>query len=81
MHFGKKILAPKRFIRLANYLVTDHCVEHMRQYIMCAGDLTPIPTKFFPSVNHSYVDPERPHTCRNFQKVRDWVLERTSADV
>jgi hypothetical protein len=55
-----------------------HCIEHIRQYIMCAGDLTPIPTRYFPSAKHSYVDPEQMHTCRNFPDIREWVVERST---
>ncbi|KAF2663827.1 hypothetical protein BT63DRAFT_460949 [Microthyrium microscopicum] len=54
----------------------DHCLEQIRQYIMCAGDLTPIPTKFYSGLGRNYVDSDYPHTCRNFQKLHDWVLDR-----
>lgn len=43
---------------------------------MCAGDMTPIPTRYFKSVDRNYVDSDRVHTCRNFQMLRDWTTER-----
>jgi hypothetical protein len=43
---------------------------------MCNSDLTPIPSRFYPSIDQNYIDSDRPHTCRNFAKVRDWVSER-----
>ncbi|KAH8805171.1 hypothetical protein F5884DRAFT_798588 [Xylogone sp. PMI_703] len=53
-----------------------HCVEQIRQYIMCAGDITPIPTKFFPGAGYQYVVSDVTHTCRNFQNIRDWVSKQ-----
>jgi hypothetical protein len=43
---------------------------------MCTGDLTPVPTKWIESQKKLYVDSDRPHTCRNFQNVLDWVKTR-----
>ncbi|KAK3956143.1 hypothetical protein QBC32DRAFT_367251 [Pseudoneurospora amorphoporcata] len=34
----------------------DHGIEQIRQYIMCSGDMTPIPTKYYPSLGRNYVD-------------------------
>ncbi|KAF2104954.1 hypothetical protein NA57DRAFT_71153 [Rhizodiscina lignyota] len=54
-----------------------HCIDQIRQYIMCSGDLTPIPTKFYDFLGgFRYVDSNYPHTCRNFGKIREWVDER-----
>lgn len=54
----------------------DHCIDAMREMIMCRGDMTPIPViwdergqrdnPYFPIV----------HSCRNFDKLRGWMLER-----
>lgn len=43
---------------------------------MCSGDMTPIPTKFNPTLKHSYVDSDVPHTCRNFGILREWLSAR-----
>ncbi|RAO70689.1 uncharacterized protein BHQ10_006701 [Talaromyces amestolkiae] len=53
-----------------------HCIEQVRQYIMCAGDMTPVPTIYNKARKHSYVDSDVTHTCRNFQQLRDWLSER-----
>ena len=58
-----------------NFLLV-HCIEQIRQYIMCSGDMTPIPTKFNPLRKHSYVDSDVKHTCRNFGVLRDWLSAR-----
>jgi hypothetical protein len=30
-----------------------HCFSQIRQYIMCAGDMTPIPTKYYPAIGRT----------------------------
>lgn len=53
-----------------------HCLEQIRQYIMCSGDMTPIPTKYNRGRKHSYVDSDVAHTCRNFNVLREWLSAR-----
>jgi hypothetical protein len=57
-----------------------HCFSQIRQYIMCAGDMTPIPTKFYPAIGRNYVDSDMVHTCRNFKQLREWTTERYNAN-
>jgi hypothetical protein len=45
---------------------------------MCAGDMTPIPTKFYPGLGRNYVDSDVLHTCRKFEPLQNWVLDRYS---
>ena len=61
----------------------DHCVDHLRQALLCHGDLTPVTMK--PVVaNTSLPDPglfflgqtEREHTCRSADALRNWVTAR-----
>ena len=54
----------------------DHCLEQLRQYIMCSGDMTPLPTKFYPGLGRNYVDSDVEHTCRDFDALHDWVVDR-----
>jgi hypothetical protein len=57
--------------------LTGHCIEQLRQYVMCSGDLTPIPTRYVPALRRNYVDSDfPPHTCRNFDKIHQWIMER-----
>ena len=53
-----------------------HCVEHIRQYIMCAGDMTPVPIRYDQSLNDGYMVSDVKHTCRNFGKLQEWASER-----
>ncbi|WDK18394.1 hypothetical protein CGRA01v4_09679 [Colletotrichum graminicola] len=54
----------------------DHCIDHLRQTVMCNADLTPIPSVYYLGVGDNYINSDRPHTCRNFQRIRDWVSDR-----
>lgn len=53
-----------------------HCIDHIRQWIMCSGDFTPIPARWHPEKNSSYVDTDQVHTCRNCDAVANWVKKR-----
>jgi Mycotoxin biosynthesis protein UstYa len=54
-----------------------HCLGQIRQYITCHADLTPMPSFF----GRGYPDQTTPHTCRNFDKIRDWVWERHNGSI
>jgi hypothetical protein len=59
---------------------TGHCIDQIRQYIMCSGDITPIPTRYFSSRDRNYVDSDVVHTCRDFESLRQWISDRVRAD-
>ncbi|EKV04723.1 Dimethylamine methyltransferase MtbB1 [Penicillium digitatum] len=61
----------------------DHCVDHLRQALLCHGDLTPVTMKpvaantSLPySVTFYLGQTEREHTCRSAEAIRDWVTAR-----
>ncbi|KAK3935486.1 hypothetical protein QBC46DRAFT_397382 [Diplogelasinospora grovesii] len=54
----------------------DHCLDHLRQTVLCNADLTPIPSRYYKSLDENYIDSDRPHTCRDFGRIRDWVSAR-----
>ncbi|KAL4895319.1 hypothetical protein BDV59DRAFT_199987 [Aspergillus ambiguus] len=60
----------------------DHCVEQLRQTIMCSGDLTPVTLRKIRQMRNGrpYTillgETERTHTCRNFEDIREWVTSR-----
>lgn len=43
---------------------------------MCAGDVTPIPTKYYPALGRNYVDSDVNHTCRNYEALHSWLVDR-----
>ncbi|TDZ14575.1 Cyclochlorotine biosynthesis protein O [Colletotrichum orbiculare MAFF 240422] len=55
----------------------DHCLEALRQYVMCHGDLSPIPSVYYKGLGRNYNNLlDVSHTCRNFDMIRDWQMAR-----
>ncbi|KAH8680834.1 hypothetical protein BX600DRAFT_504586 [Xylariales sp. PMI_506] len=54
----------------------SHCLEQLRQYVMCHGDLTPVPSKYFEVHHKAYVMSDVKHTCRDFGKIQSWLMDR-----
>jgi hypothetical protein len=55
----------------------DHCLDRLRQDVMCHGDMTPSPLfsfEGFPLV----AGRSGPHTCRKFEPIRAWLDMRGS---
>ncbi|KAF1924805.1 uncharacterized protein M421DRAFT_71617, partial [Didymella exigua CBS 183.55] len=77
----RKALYPEYYVRhhsnstFGRYHL-EHCVDIIRQSIQCHSDITPIPLRWFSSVNTTFIDSDQVHTCKNFQKVREWATER-----
>ncbi|KAJ6478196.1 hypothetical protein C8R45DRAFT_1101585 [Mycena sanguinolenta] len=53
-----------------------HCVEWIRQAIMCNGDTSVIVWQWQDLKNISMVKGNIAHTCRKFEKLQDWAKER-----
>lgn len=56
-----------------------HCIDQIRQYVMCAGDMTPYGMRWFPNPGRYYADSDVTHTCRDFGKLQDWTANRYHA--
>ncbi|KAK7923739.1 hypothetical protein PG985_007810 [Apiospora marii] len=61
-----------------------HCVDALRQSIMCNVDLSIIPFQAMPQWNEEwkFYQPQivGDHMCRNFEAVQDWAREHAMAD-
>lgn len=54
----------------------DHCIDHIRQQLMCHADLTPIPVIWYEGHRRSFVQSDVVHTCRDWDSVRQFVASR-----
>ncbi|KAF6834249.1 hypothetical protein CPLU01_05060 [Colletotrichum plurivorum] len=52
----------------------EHCVDALRQAVMCSVDITPHPWVWEDGQNREVTTVM--HTCRNFDAVRDWARAR-----
>ena len=53
----------------------DHCIDIIRQQLMCKADVTPLTWVRDPVDGKAKEVAQVIHTCNNFQSVRDWVME------
>ncbi|KAG1742587.1 hypothetical protein EDD22DRAFT_786600, partial [Suillus occidentalis] len=51
----------------------DHCIEMLRQNIMCRGDVTMLTYDWVEGVKDPFPNFDIPHRCRNFEKILNWV--------
>ncbi|KZS89128.1 hypothetical protein SISNIDRAFT_417199, partial [Sistotremastrum niveocremeum HHB9708] len=55
---------------------TDHCVNILRENILCNADITPNVWQWDESRGVSFPHFDSIHTCRNFDAIRDWAMAR-----
>ncbi|KAG2757657.1 hypothetical protein P692DRAFT_20824490 [Suillus brevipes Sb2] len=53
----------------------DHCIDMLRQFTMCSGDVTMITHDWVEGKTEPTADFNVPHQCRNFEKILNWVDE------
>ncbi|KAJ3552825.1 hypothetical protein NM688_g3949 [Phlebia brevispora] len=53
----------------------SHCVDSLRQGIMCAGDISPIVWHRNTPNESAIIELEVPHTCRKYDKLVGWAKE------
>lgn len=58
-----------------NLSFLDHCIDSLRQRLMCTADVGLVP--FFWVGDDGGTDPEfsRTHTCRDFETLHGWMRE------
>lgn len=54
----------------------DHCLDHIRQQLMCHADLTPIPVIWYEGHGRSFVQSDVVHTCRNWGALQKFMHTR-----
>jgi hypothetical protein len=55
----------------------EHCLDRLRQAVMCHGDLTPSPLYVFKGFPVA-LGKSGKHTCRRFEPIRQWMDKRAS---
>jgi len=63
-----------RFKNASEHVI--HCVDWIRQSIMCNADTSVIVWQWDDRFNSSIVKGNVAHTCRNFEKIQDWAKQR-----
>jgi hypothetical protein len=73
IHLGWYIVSYLAHILLTS--TSDHCIEMLRQNIMCRGDVTMITYDWVEGVKDPFPNFNIPHRCRNFDNVLNWIDE------
>jgi len=60
---------------------SDHCLDYLRQVIMCHGDLTPITFEWNDELSTYLAHHSTQHECRNFEKIFSWSKQRKEMDM
>ncbi|KAG9244481.1 hypothetical protein BJ878DRAFT_421308 [Calycina marina] len=55
----------------------DHCIDALRQFVMCQGDVNVFPFRFPFGDDDPWPDYAGQHVCRNFDAIRKWGVEHT----
>jgi len=55
----------------------DHCVDSLRQSLMCSADISTLHFEWVPKYHRNYISAKATHTCRNFEKIRQWTKDKT----
>ncbi len=56
-------------------MLKEHCVDSIRQSLMCSVDISTIFWHWLPELQQSAPSAQTTHTCRDFDRVREWALE------
>ncbi|KAG2134403.1 uncharacterized protein EDB93DRAFT_1254523 [Suillus bovinus] len=51
----------------------DHCIEILRQVIMCHSDVTMVTYDWVEGLDDPYPNFSVPHQCRDVEKILDWI--------
>lgn len=57
--------------------ISDHCIEALRENLMCQGDVSVFTFKKFPELEDQGIEGNWPdfsinHMCRNFEAIKKW---------
>lgn len=53
----------------------DHCIDALRQHLMCNVDVSPINWRWVEKDHKAYEIAQIAHSCKNWDAIRDWALD------
>jgi len=77
LNMVRQALRPDRYplVTLADgFDHTDHCVNSIRQSIMCSIDVTPNVWSWDERRQRNFPRLDSVHSCRNFEKIKEWAI-------
>ncbi|KAJ4398918.1 hypothetical protein N0V85_006163 [Neurospora sp. IMI 360204] len=52
----------------------EHCIDNLRQAIMCCSDISTIPWIYMERVHANFPSAKTTHICQDFDKLTEWML-------
>ena len=59
----------------------EHCIDMLRQSVMCHGDITPVTMRWGKTQPIPLADVTGPHECMNWARLNEWAKERSIKEV
>ncbi|RFU35198.1 hypothetical protein B7463_g1173, partial [Scytalidium lignicola] len=59
----------------------DHCIDLLRQTLMCHGDITPVPFVYKREIDSVHPAMKSTHMCRDYSKIQEWAAARQDKTV
>lgn len=59
---------------------TDHCINTIREGLLCKPDLTPDVYQWKEARQSSYLHLDTLHVCHNWESITDWAKDRQVLD-
>jgi len=77
VHLSGDILKDQQPMKLTSPpTFADHCIDILRQTLMCHADITPMPYYYRASDDNIYSVLASTQTCRKFDEIKHWAIER-----
>lgn len=59
----------------------DHCVDAIRQSLMCSADITPLTWLWDEEKKQALAKATLVHTCRRFDKIQEWAEQHRYSEL
>lgn len=57
----------------------DHCINNVREALMCNADLTPVVVQWDPATHWHYAHLDVVHTCKDWDAIQRWAVDHAMA--
>lgn len=71
-----KMYEPPSLLGLGPFDHIDHCLNGIRESLMCSADITPNTWLWEEKYGYNIPRIDTVHTCRDFEKIKDWAEAR-----
>lgn len=74
--YNTSVINPDGTVNFKKWLHMDHCIDSIRQSLMCSSDVAMHSYSWLDEFKYNQVNFGTVHQCRNFDKIREWAKER-----